>query len=293
MYYLFFSIFYLISLLPFFILYGLSNIVAFVLYHLVKYRRDVVMKNLEIAFPEKSEAERIAIAKKFYRNFCDTWVEAIKLLSMSRRTLEKRMFAETDVFEKIKNSGKSAQLYMGHIFNWEWANLRTSMITQIPFLGVYQPISSKAVDRLFYHIRGKTGTVLLPANDMRTAMLPWRDKQYALALVADQNPGKLDNAYWVNYFTKKAPFVKGPEKYARFNNTTVVFCRIEQKKRGYYHIHFETITENPRDYKDGELTLKFVRHTEECLRLQPHLYLWSHRRWRHEWNESYAANTLE
>jgi KDO2-lipid IV(A) lauroyltransferase len=294
MYYLLYGILYLISLLPFFVLYALSDIVTFMMYHIIRYRRDVVMSNLRIAFPERTEQEHKSIAKKFYRNFNDTWLESIKLLSISKRELNKRMASTgTEIFQQLKESGQRSQIYMAHNFNWEWANVQTAQQVLVPFLGVYQPITNKAVDRLFRLIRQKGGTILLPANHMRTAMLPWRDKQYSLGLIADQNPGIPATAYWLNFFGKKAPFVKGPETFARYNNAAVIFCFVEKLKRGYYHIHFELVTDKPRETKEGETTIAFVRYIENAIRRQPDIYLWSHKRWRHEWKEEYASNTLE
>ncbi len=294
MYHLIFGILYLISLLPFFILYGLSDLVAFLLQHVFKYRRDIILNNLRIAFPGKKEAELEIILKKFYHNFCDTFIESVKLISISRKQLDKRITSDASLFEELKQSGKAVQLYMAHNFNWEYANVHTAAVVGMPFLGVYQPIRNKAVDRLFLYLRGRTGSVLLPANDMRNAMLPWRNKQYVLGLIADQNPGRPDSgAYWLNFFTKKAPFVKGPEKYARFNNCAVVFCFVEKIKRGHYKMTFELITETPRDFKEGELTIRFVRYIENAIRRQPEIYLWSHRRWRHDWKEEYRKDTIE
>jgi KDO2-lipid IV(A) lauroyltransferase len=293
MYYPVFGILYLISLLPFFILYGLSDLFAFFLHRVFGYRKEIVMENLRIAFPGKEEEELKTIARQFYHNFCDTWIESIKLISISKKEFEKRIVSDASLFEQLQPGGKSIQLYMAHNFNWEYANIHMATKLSMPFLGVYQPIRNKVVDRLFIYLRKRMGTVLLPANDMRNAMLPWRNKQYVLGLIADQNPGRPDNSYWLKFFSRRAPFVKGPEKYARFNNCIVVFCFVEKIKRGYYRMKFELVTETPRDTKEGELTTLFVRYIENAIRRQPGIYLWSHRRWRHEWKEEYEKNTLE
>src|SRR5882757_11573962 len=81
MYYFFYGLLYLVSLLPMRILYLLSDGIYGLLYYAFKYRRDVVMGNLLIAFPALTEEERVRIAKKFYHNFIDSFIEVIKLLS--------------------------------------------------------------------------------------------------------------------------------------------------------------------------------------------------------------------
>ena len=83
LYYLFYAGWYLFSLLPFWLLYLISDGLYYLLYHVVRYRRRVVRKNLVNSFPEKSEAEIVRIEKEFYAFFCDCAVETIKQFSMS------------------------------------------------------------------------------------------------------------------------------------------------------------------------------------------------------------------
>ncbi len=239
------------------------------------------MSNLQLAFPEKTVEERKIIAKKFYRNLCDTFLEAIKLLSMSSKQLSKRFSADYSLLHHIYNQGKSCQIHLGHNFNWEWGNAHISLSTKFNFLGVYMPIETKSIDRFFKKLRSKFGTHLLAANNMRNAMLPYRDKQYTLALIADQNPSNLNKAHWVTFFGKQTPFLIVPEKNARRINLPVVFATIKKIKRGYYQCIFKMLAENPIDTKETEITTLFVRNIENYIKDQPENWLWSHRRWKH------------
>jgi KDO2-lipid IV(A) lauroyltransferase len=144
------------------------------------------------------------------------------------------------------------------------------------------------MDRLFRKIRSKTGSVLLPATEMRTAMLPWRDKQYLLALVADQNPGVPSKGYWVNFFGKPTPFVSGPEKGARANDAAVVFINFTKTKRGHYVAHPQLATLEPKSLPEKELTKIYNQYLERVIRVNPEMWLWSHRRWKHEWKPEYG-----
>ncbi len=251
------------------------------------------MKNLSIAFPEKTDEEKKQIIKKFYRNFTDTFLEAIKLLSMSQKSLEKRIQFDPSIFDELYASGKSCQVHLGHNFNWEWVNVRVTRQLAYEFLVVYMPIGNKVIDRLFKHFREKMGSKMLAATDMKNAMLPYRNIQYLLALVADQSPGTPQKAYWINFFGRMTPFVKGPEKNARFNNIPVVFARFYKQKRGYYVIETKLATLNPAEMKEGQLTLEYVRYLEEVIRKQPEVYLWSHNRWKVDYNEEYAHLIIE
>ncbi|MBX3240233.1 MAG: lysophospholipid acyltransferase family protein [Chitinophagaceae bacterium] len=293
MYYLVLALLYLVSFLPLWVIYRISDVVAFVLNDVLGYRRKVLLKNLTIGFPEKTDAERKKIIRKFYRNFTDTFLEAIKLLSISEKSLRKRVQFDPSIFEELYKTGKSCQVHLGHNFNWEWVNVRVARQLPFKFLVVYMPIANKLVDRLFQYFRGKTGTTMLAATDMRNAMLPFRNEQYLLALVADQNPGNKNHAYWVDFFGRTTAFVRGPEKNARLNNIPVVFARFYKPKRGYYVIETKLATEDPASMKEGQLTLEYVRYLEEVIRKQPEVYLWSHNRWKSEFSEEYAHNKIE
>ncbi|MEI6950574.1 lysophospholipid acyltransferase family protein [Paraflavisolibacter sp. H34] len=288
MYYLLFGFLYLLSLLPLRVLYLLSDFAYFIIYHVAGYRKKVVLQNLAIAFPEKGEAERLRIAKKFYRNFTDNFIETIKFISASERFFKKRFTGNLEVLQPLYEQGRSCQVHLAHNFNWELANLAVPLWTPYRFLTVYMPIGSKAVDRLFRYIRSRTGSVLLPATGMRQAFLPYRGQQYLMALVADQNAGNVRNAYWFNFFGRPAPFVKGPEKGARANNAAVVFAYITRKKRGYYEANLRVEETEPAQVPDGELTGRYVRYLEEVIRANPEMWLWSHRRWKHEWKPEYG-----
>jgi len=287
MYYIVYGLLYLLSLLPLRVLYILSDGFYALVYYALGYRRKVVMSNLQIAFPEKTEAERKAIGKKFYKNFIDSFIETIKMVSASDAYIEKRVSGNWELLNEVYSTGRSLQIHLGHTFNWEWANLVGAKLMRYTFLGVYMPINNKTFDRLFRKLRSKSGSVLLPATDMRRAMIPWRNKQYAIGLVADQAPSNPEKSFWLSFFGKPTPFVTGPETGARASNIPVVFANIEKKRRGYYNVVFTVAEDQPATLERGELTLRYARYLENVIRQQPDMWLWSHRRWKREWKEDY------
>ncbi|MBS1596711.1 MAG: lysophospholipid acyltransferase family protein [Bacteroidetes bacterium] len=293
MYYFTYSCFYLVSLLPMRALYFIADGIYFIVYYLFGYRREVVMNNLLIAFPEKTEQERIRIAKQFYRNFIDSFIEVIKLISASDSFLQKRFSVNMDVLEELYKSGKSCQLHLGHTFNWEWGQLVLSALTPYKLMVVYMPISNKVFEKLFYKLRTRSGNIFLPANNMREAIFPHLENQYLLGLVADQNPGKTESAYWFNFFDRPTPFVPGPEKGARANNLPVVFAYMEKPRRGYYHAVVELATPDASQLAPGKITLQYVRYLENVIRRNPSMWLWSHRRWKHKWKDEYESAWID
>lgn len=288
MYYLVYGFLWLISLLPLRVLYVLSDILTFVVYRMIGYRKEVVMNNLAIAFPEKTIEERKKIAKRFYRNFIDSFIETIKIISASERFISKRFTGNWEVANQFYETGRRVQMHLGHNFNWEWGNLAGKAALRFQFLGVYAPISNKVFDRIFRKIRSRSGTVLLRANNMQADMLPYRHQQYLLGLVADQNPGHMLRALWFDFFGKRAPFTAGPAKNAIANDCVVIFAFIHKPRRGRYVLELRVEEEFPQQTTTEDLTRRFVDYLEEVIRTYPDMWLWSHRRWKNEWRDDYT-----
>lgn len=288
MYYIVYGFLYLLSLLPLSVLFLLSDVAYVIIYHVAGYRKKVVYHNLTIAFPNKTEQEKKRIAKKFYRNFTDNFIETIKLVSASATWINRHFQADYSIFYKLHAEGRKSQIHLGHNFNWELANLAVGANIPQKLLTVYMPIENKIINRIFLKFRSKTGAVMLPATDMRNSILPWRKTDYSLGLVADQNPAWPDNAYWVKFFGRPTPFLRAPDNGARIGNLPVVFCHFTKVRRGYYYCHFIMGEENPAQLQKGELTKKYVRYLEQVITANPEMWLWSHRRWKWEWKPEYG-----
>jgi Kdo2-lipid IVA lauroyltransferase/acyltransferase len=289
MYYVMYGFLWLLSLLPLRILYFFSDCFYGLIYYILKYRRDVVMHNLNIAFPGMAEKGKREIAKKFYHNLVDTFVETIKLISASPAYIERRFQGNWDEINRHFASGRNVQVQLGHNFNWEWGNIMLGKKIACKVLMVYMPLVNKAMDRLFLKIRSKTGVTLLPATNMNKHFIPYRKTQYCIVLVADQNPGFAAGATWVNFFNRPTPFLKGPARTALSNNNIVAFANIHRLRRGHYETTFITIHEkDAKDISPEELTLQFVHYLENVIRQYPASWLWSHRRFKWEWKPEYG-----
>ncbi len=293
MYYIVYGFLRLLSFIPLPVLYLLGDLLYVFLFYVVGYRRQVVMNNLTVAFSEKSEEERKKIMKAFYHNFCDTFMEMIKLFSWNEEEIKKRFSGNIEVLNEWVGKDRNVQVVSGHYFNWEIANLGLGALSQMPFVVVYMPLRNKEVNKVVYELRGKTGTKLVSATDFQNQVRQYMKQQYALILVGDQNPGNPAKAYWTNFFTKPAPFPRGPEQGAKRNKTAIVYVDFYKVKRGYYEFHMELLTSDPNSFKEGELTRVIVDKIEDSIRQSPANYLWSHRRWKHEWKEEYRKMWVE
>ncbi len=169
------------------------------------------MSNLSIAFPEKTNDEKIQIAKQFYKNLADTFVETVKMCSMRKHTFLKRCKGNFEVVNELAAKGKNIQLHALHQFNWEYANWAFTLNVNIPVGSVYMPLKNQPLNRLFIKMRAKFGTTMIDATRFSNKIFGIKRKQHALALIAAQNPGVPSRSYWLNFFNQPAPFIIGPE----------------------------------------------------------------------------------
>ena len=289
MYYIVYGFLYLVSLLPFAVLYLIADFFYFLVYYVFSYRKKIVLANLLIAFPEKTEKERIRIARDFYHNLIDTFIESIKFISISKKQIKKRSTSDFDSINELIAKGYNIHLMAGHQFNWEYGNALCAMNLAAPFVGIYMPITNKHLDRIFFNFRKRYGTILISATDFKNNIThPAFSVQYTLGLAADQNPGDPSNGYWMNFFGKPVPFVTGPAKGAVKNNTAVVMVGFKKIKRGYYHFSPKLLAQEGSVYTPEQLTVLYKNELEKIIRNDPPNYLWSHRRWKYDWKPEYG-----
>jgi len=288
MYYVIYPLLYLLSLLPFFILYGISDLCAFLLCRVFNYRKEVVLDNLKIAFPEKTEKERRQIARKFYQYFTDSFIEMLKFLSISKKEMLKRTTGTFDIINRLLAEGKNVNLLCGHQFNWEYANLLYSAVLNVPFITIYQPLQNKTFERLTLKIRTRFGAVLVSSHSFGTRMHNVFKNQYALVLAADQSPSNPRRGYWINFFDSPTPFLTGPEKSAVRNKVPVVYVAFKRVKRGRYHFESILLTENGGNTERGEITALYRDELEKAIKRDEPNYLWSHKRFKFDWQPGYG-----
>lgn len=276
-----YSILWTISWLPWFVWYRISDLLTILAFYGIRYRKQVVLDNLAIAFPEKTQAERNKIAFKFYRLLMDTLVESIKLITLSKKGVMKKFTGDATMINDWMPKDRNLQILAMHNFNWEIVNHNISMQMKYPFVGVYMPIANSFFEKLMRDIRTRYGTQLIRATKFREEFPAYKNVHHMLALVADQSPGDPSKAYWHSFFGKLTPFVTGPEKGARLNETAVVFGHFYPIRRGHYTFTATLVTDDASKLPEGELTRLYVKYIEDAIRIAPENYLWSHRRWKH------------
>jgi Kdo2-lipid IVA lauroyltransferase/acyltransferase len=272
-----------ISLLPFPLLYGFSNFLYFVLYHLAGYRQKVVRANLMNAFPEKTDNWRRDIERKFYRNLTDMILETFKGMSLSKEELIKRMKnVSRDFYDEANKENRSSIIIMSHTFNWEWVCMSAQLHAHQKAQCIYKQLKNPFFENLMLGVRSKFGTMPIPMEQTLRVLASQTDVVTATAFMGDQNPSNGKNAYWTTFLNQDTAFMWGTEKIARKTNQEVWYMQIRKVKRGFYEAHTRLLCANPADTKEGEITEMLARATEDDILSQPENWLWSHRRWKHK-----------
>jgi len=252
------------------------------MYYIVGYRKRVVMDNLARSFPLMSLAERKAIAKKFYRHFCDLLVESLKMFTISFSESQKcAAFARVDVPDSYFDKGQSILITAGHYGNWEVAAVACDACLKHQVVGIYKPLTNKYFDRKARQSREKYGLRMRHNREVKESFEEHRNQQTATVLLIDQSPSPHSRPYWMEFLGQDTAVLTGTEKYAVEYNYPVVFAHIRKPKRGHYEISFEKVCDTPRDTRPGEITEMATRILERDIRERPELWLWSHRRWKH------------
>lgn len=282
-YYIALPFIYGIALLPFPLLYLLSDAIHLLLYRVLGYRKQVVLTNLRNSFPEKSEAEIQAIASRFYRWFCDLTLETLKTLTITPGQVKERVaFENIGLLEEYARRKQSIILVLGHFGNWELAGARYSQEKGIPQLYViYHPLQNKWFDRLVHHMRTRHGTRLYTMKETSKSMLRDRHLLTATAFIADQTPAP-ERAYWMTFLNQDTPVFLGTEALSRKLGYPIVYISITRPKRGHYRMVAEPLVEDPRALPEGEITVTHTRRLERDICAHPELWLWTHRRWKHK-----------
>lgn len=271
----------IISLLPFWLLYLISDLLYFFLYYIFKYRRKVVQTNLAKAFPGKSQTERKGIEKRFYSFLADMMMESIKSISISPDELKKRYkFVNLEVITKYLEDGRSVIAVSGHYGNWEWGPLSIPSELKKDVLVVYKTLSDKKFDDKINSVRSRFGAIMVSMKMTLRKVAEYKNIPHVLVLVGDQTPTREESQYFTTFLNQPTAVFLGIEKIAVKANDAVIYFSINRIKRGYYKSIVKSLVEFPRDTKEYEITNAHTLELENLIREKPEFWLWSHRRWK-------------
>jgi KDO2-lipid IV(A) lauroyltransferase len=248
----------------------------------IGYRKKTIIENLKFSFPKKTESEIDEICEKFYRFFTDMILESIKLKTISKNELEKRIkFQNSDILDSYSEQNQSVVIALGHLGNWEWAGPAASLQVNFVFQAIYKRLLNPYFNEFVLDLRSRLGVELLEMKTAARSMLLDKNRCTATAFPMDQRPAP-ENAYWTTFLNRDAGFFMGPEKIARKMNYPVIYAKVIRVKRGYYKMVLDEISSDPASLKEGQIIEIFVRKLEQDIFENPESYLWSHKRWKHK-----------
>jgi len=297
-YCLLYDLWYALSVLPMWVHYLLSDLLCVIIYRLVGYRIKVVRKNLRESFPEKSEQELRRVECQFYHWFCDYLAETVKLSTISRRQMRRRMvFKGTEQVDALLEQGRSCAIYLGHYCNWEWVTSLPLWVSPKGQCGqIYHPLENKWFDRMSLRFRQRLGAVCIPMAETLRRLLQYREEGQPVVIgyISDQVPFWNNIHHWCQFLNHDTPVLTGTERLARKTGHAVFYLDIQRVKRGYYEATFKLITLEPKTMGEYEITDAYFRMLEASIRRAPQYWLWSHNRWkrtREEFNLRYDEKT--
>jgi KDO2-lipid IV(A) lauroyltransferase len=283
-YILLYPILWLISILPFGLLYVFSDIVYVLVYHIIGYRKRTVRENLAMALPNLSDKERLVIEKKSYHYLCDLFLEMIKTMTISNSELNKRyVFTNIETYLELEKKGKSIALMCAHYSSYEWAISMNSHINFIGY-GIYKKIANKYFDKLVKDIRSKFKAVLITTKETKST-IEYNAKNNILGVygfASDQTPRRSDTMHWDTFLGNETPIHTGAETLAKRYDMNVIFLKGRRVKRGYYEATFEVLSEDVKSVQDYKISEEFMRKVEQQIYEAPEFYLWTHKRWKHK-----------
>ncbi len=272
-----------LSLFPLPVLYRLSDLLYVLLFYVAKYRKKIVITNLRNAFPEKSEAERIRIARRFYRHFCDLMVESIRIFSISKAEAVRRCkILNPEFLNAYADQGKSLICAGAHYANWEMAAVGFDPQIRHWVVGIYSPLKNPYFNRLIQASRTRYGTGIANRKKITEFMEENRERLAIYFFMGDQSPSSPElKLHWTTFLNQETGVVLGAEKYAKLYDYPVVYVQLRKVKRGNYEATFVPVEESPQTAEPFSITEKHVRILEEEIFREPAYWLWTHRRWKH------------
>ena len=272
----------LIASLPFGFLYAFSDFLYILIYYFIGYRKRITFTNLSNSFPNKSGKEIKKIAKQYYRNLSDLFIEVIKSQKMTPQQLNERVqFNNPEILDEFYDAEKNVFAALGHYGNWEWVGNKIGLFLKHEGAAVYKPFHNTFFDDYMVKQRQKyKNTLMIDYKKVFRTLVKLKDKLYTVFVLADQSPARTEMDYFVDFLGRKTAFYRGMEKVARALNYAVIYLDIQHTERGFYQVEIKIITKDAAQTKPGEITKEYVRLLEQTITRNPDNWLWSHRRWK-------------
>ncbi|OEK06347.1 lysophospholipid acyltransferase family protein [Roseivirga misakiensis] len=280
----------LLSYLPSWCLYPFAEAGAFLAYHILKYRKGVVMENLKTAFPEKPDVELKKIARQFYRHFCQVFVEMILAYSYKKKDWQKRMkLINSEEVLHYLDKGVPTILVSGHVANWEWPAFSVGSQLGYPIEFLYKSVDNGYFESIMHRLRTRHGGTPIPKDNALREIVKRKNQPRVIGIIGDQLPAMGTEKQWIDFLNQETAFYVGAERIAKLTKYVVFYASVKRVGLGKYEMCVKEIAAPPYNKEDLNITANYVSALEETIRENPSDYLWSHKRWKYTKAQEQAA----
>lgn len=272
----------IVSHLPFWLLYVLSDALFVLVYRVIGYRKKVVRKNLALSGLATTTAESLRIEKKFYRYLCDLFLEAIKVNGMSKKQIMRRFVIKNpEVLAAFAKENKSVFMLIGHYGNFEWMLSLGYHVPHTPY-AIYAPLENTYFDSYFKKVRSKHGSYLISRKRFSKEFTEMQrtNTLSVIGFAGDQSPQRKRKNYYRTFFGHEVPVFTGAERLGKEFDVPILMGKIRRTKRGHYETTLSVLAENPTTVPDYEITDMYFEELERQIKEDPALYFWTHNRFK-------------
>lgn len=267
------------------------DLIYFIIYRVVKYRLTVVRTNLKNSFPDYSEAKLIDIERRFYRHLAEIFVDTIDLSNISAEEFKGRMDIKNIAEVEAQCGGKSWITALAHYGSWEYFGV-SQFQTKSQVVAVYKPLHNQSFEKFYLESRTRFGVTTVAMNSLlRFIVTNIRSaRPISVGMIADQSPNPYDIDHWYDFLNQHTPFFSGMEKLAVKFKMPIYFVHIKKTSVAHYEVELERIYDGVEVVEQHEIVTRYASRLEQMIRECPELWMWSHKRWKHQPSEGREFN---
>jgi len=257
------------------------------LYILLPKRVKIAKENLKNSFPKKSRHWVKKTTRGVFENMGIVFAEILSLRWLDDEQIKDYIrFDNVDLIQKKFEQGKGVILLSAHYGNWEFLAYSVKAYLGLPVQIIVKPLSNFILDRVINESRTKGGNSVVSMYEAAFKVVRTLQNGGIIALLADQSATK-DKDIFVDFFGRKAATFDSPAYFALRYKVPVI-VGFAKRYDYYYKVHLVELEHSDLNFdKEGiyTLTTRYIKLLEEAIREKPELWLWTHRRWKHNSSE--------